>query len=202
MTIAVAYQGEAGAFSEAAIASVWGDGATALSCASFGEVIAAIEAGRAEAGVLPVRNTIAGPVAESVAAIRKSKLVVMREVPLPIHLDLLALPGATLEALRSAASHPVALLQCANFLRAHPFLVPRMAYDTAGAAREVAASRDTSRAAIASSRAGALHGLVPIASGIEDRTDNVTQFAIVARDASKILLSALAERTPSANLER
>jgi len=202
VTITVAYQGEPGAFSEAAIASVWGDGATALSCASFGDVITAIESGRAEAGMLPTRNTIAGPVADSIAAIRKSKLAVVQETALPIHLDLLALPGATLESLRSVASHPVALLQCGDFLRAHPGLVPRKAYDTAGAAREVAASGDTSRAAIASSRAGALHGLVAIAAGIEDRSDNVTQFAIVARDASRILLSALDARMRAANLER
>jgi prephenate dehydratase len=202
VTITVAYQGEPGAFSEAAITSVWGVRARPLPCASFGEVIAAIDSGIAEAGMLPTRNTIAGPVAESVAAIRKSQLVVVRETALPIHLDLLALPGATLESLRSVASHPVALLQCGNFLRAHPGLVPRKAYDTAGAARELAVSGDTSRAAIASTGAGARHGLVTMVAGIEDRTDNVTQFAIVARDASKILLSALDGRTPSANLER
>jgi prephenate dehydratase len=202
VTITVAYQGEPGAFSEAAIASVWGDSVTALSCTSFSDVTAAIEAGLADAGMLPVRNTIAGPVADSIAAIRKSKLAVAREIALPIHLALLALPGATLASLHSAASHPVALLQCANFLRAHPQLVPRKAYDTAGAAREIAASGEMGRAAIASSRAGALHGLATIVAGIEDRSDNVTQFAIVARDASRILLSALDERTPSANLER
>lgn len=181
MTIIVAYQGEPGAFSEAAIERVWGDGATPLPCASFGDVIAAVESGRAEAGMLPTRNTIAGPVADSIAAIRKSKLAVLRETPVPIHLDLLALPGATLESLCSVASHPVALLQCGNFLRAHPGLVPRKAYDTAGAAREVAVTGDLSRAAIASSRAGARHGLLTIAAGIEDRSDNVTHFAIVAR---------------------
>lgn len=202
MTITVAYQGEAGAFSEMAIVTVWGASAIPLPCEGFSDVVAAVEEGRADAGMLPTANAIAGPVADSVAAIMGSTLTVVHTTAVPIRLALLALPGATLESLRSVESHPMALRQCGEFLRAHPRLVPRTSYDTAGAARAVAASGDKTRAAIASSHAGALNGLATLASGIEDRADNVTQFAIVARDTSHSLLSALAEQEPSANLER
>ena len=202
MTITVAYQGEAGAFSEMAIVGVWGTSAIPLPCERFSDVVAAVEGGRADAGMLPTSNAIAGPVTESVAAIEASTLRIVHTTVVPIRLSLLALPGATLDSLRSAESHPVALRQCGEFLAAHRRLVARASYDTAGAARAVAASGDTTRAAIASSHAGALNGLATLASGIEDRTGNVTEFAVVARDASHSLLSALAGPNPSANLER
>lgn len=201
MTV-VAYQGEPGAFSEQAIVALLGGEATPLPCPRFGDVVAAVEEGRAELGLLPTENSIAGPVAESVAAIGRSALVVAGTTTLPIRLALLALPGATLESLRSVETHPVALRQCATFLRAHPRLAPRESHDTAGAAREVAASGDPTRGAIASSRAGELHGLVALATGLEDHRDNVTQFAIITRAPSTGPLSALADRGTSANLKR
>ena len=201
MTI-VAYQGEPGAFSEAAIVALFGGEAAPLPCARFADVVAAVDSGRAELGLLPVENSIAGPVAESIAAIERSSLVVTGTTALPIRLSLLALPGATIESLRSVASHPVALRQCGGFLGAHPWLVPRESHDTAGAAREVAESNDNGRGAIASARAGELNGLVVLAEGIEDRSDNVTQFAIVARETAPGRLSALDDRGTPANLER
>ena len=182
--IAVAYQGEPGAFSELAIVALWGSDATPLSCARFADVIAAVEEGRADLGLLPTENSIAGPVREARAAIEASSLAVVRSTSLRIHLALLALPGATLESLRSVESHPVALRQCVEFLRAHPHLIAREAQDTAGAAREVATGGDRTRGAIASVRAGVLNGLVTLAEGLEDRADNVTQFAIISRDAA------------------
>ena len=143
-----------------------------------------MEDGRAALGLLPTENSIAGPVREAQAAIDGSSLTVVRATELPIHLSLLALPGATLESLRLVESHPVALRQCAEFLRMHPHLVAREAQDTAGAARAVAAAGDRTRGAIASARAGELNGLVTLAEGLEDRADNVTQFAIIARDTA------------------
>jgi prephenate dehydratase len=198
----VAYQGEPGAFSEMAILALLGDDAEPLPCASFDDVVAAVESGRAALGLLPTENSIAGKVADSIASIERSTLEVAGSTTLAIHLSLLALPGATLDSLRSVESHPVALRQCGRFLEANPRLVPRASHDTAGAAREIAASGDATRGAIASSRAGELNGLVVLATGLEDRIDNVTQFAIVARDASLIRLSALDGRRTPANLER
>jgi prephenate dehydratase len=200
--VIAAYQGEPGAFSEMAIVEMWGRVATPLPCATFADVITAVESGRADIGMLPTENSIAGPVNDSIAAIERSALFRGKAPALGIHLMLLALPGATLASLRSVESHPVALRQCGEFLGRHPHLVPRPSHDTAGAAREVAASGDVTRAAIASARAGELNGLITLAEGLEDRTDNVTQFAVVARDESLIRTNALDAPTRPANLER
>lgn len=200
--LVAAYQGEPGAFSEAAIVERWGAAATPLPCATFADVIAAVESGRAAVGLLPTENSIAGRVADSIAAIERSSLFHAPAVALRIHLMLLGLPGAKLASLRSAESHPVALRQCSAFLHAHPQLTPRASEDTAGAAREVAASGDILRGAIASMRAGELNGLIVLAEGVEDRADNVTQFAIVARDQSLVRLSVLDAPGPPANLKR
>ena len=202
MTPVVAYQGEPGAFSEMAILALPMRELEPLPCRTFADVIAAVESGRAELGLLPTENSIAGPVADSVGAISRSALAIAGTTSLAIHLSLLAVPGATIASLRSVESHPVALKQCGRFLAAHPALRPVESHDTAGAAREVAASGDRTRGAIASSRAGELNGLIELATGLEDRSDNVTQFAIVAREASPILLRALDARRSPANLEQ
>jgi prephenate dehydratase len=202
VTPVVAYQGEPGAFSEMAILTLPIRELEPLPCRSFADVIEAVESGRAELGLLPTENSIAGPVTDSVGAISRSALAIAGTTSLAIHLSLLATPGATVESLRSVESHPVALKQCGKFLAAHPMLRPVESHDTAGAAREVATSGDRTRGAIASSRAGELNGLIALATGLEDRSDNVTQFAIVAREPSPILLRALDARRSPANLER
>lgn len=178
---AVAYQGEAGAFSEIAILTLWDADARPVPCATFGDVVAAVAAGRADLGLLPVENTIAGPVRDSVDAIAAAPLTIVRTIELPIRLCLLGVAGATLESLRTVESHPVALGQCAAWRAAHPGLAAREAYDTAGAARAVAAAGDPTRGAIASARAGHINRLVVIAEGLEDRADNTTRFVVLAR---------------------
>lgn len=197
----VAYQGEPGAFSEEAIFELWGGAAGPLPCATFAAVTEAVLRGRAAYGVVPVANSTAGPVTAGIAALEAAALPAVGSHALRIRLSLLALPGATLDRLESVQSHPVALAQCRDFLGRHRWLAPREAFDTAGAARLVAEAGNPLHAAIASVRAGRIHGLVPLAEGIEDRDDNVTRFTIVARDASMLPSRALAGTRPPANLE-
>ena len=187
----VAYQGEPGAFSELAILHAWNGDAAPIPCPDFAGVIRLVQRGIAELGVLPVENTIAGPVEASLAAIAASALPTIGSIEHPVRLCLLAHYGTTIESLRTAESHPVALAQCGGFLRAHPWLEARAAFDTAGAARMVALSRDASRGAVASSRAAELHGLAILRMGIEDHGGNVTRFAVVARKPTKMQSSAL-----------
>ncbi|HEX2778643.1 MAG TPA: prephenate dehydratase domain-containing protein [Gemmatimonadaceae bacterium] len=198
----VAYQGEPGAFSEEAIVALWGSDVAPLSCATFDDVTRAVQEGRARFGMLPVENSIAGPVRDSIASIAASRLTAVGATELPIRLCLLALPGATIESLRSVESHPVALRQCREYLDHRPWLRVREAFDTAGAARNVAAARDATRAAIASARAGELTGLVALAEGIEDRAGNVTRFTIVAREPAALPSRALDPGRARSNLKR
>jgi prephenate dehydratase len=93
----------------------------------------------------------------------------------------LAPAGATLAGLASIESHPVALAQCTRYLREHPSIAARAAYDTAGAARDVAARGDVRSAAIAGRAAAERYALEVLAADVEDRSDNQTRFLMVAR---------------------
>ena len=179
----IAYQGERGAFSELAILRLCGESVHTVPCEQFGDVTHVVLAGVADFGLLPVHNSIAGVVQQSVEAIAEAGLHIVLASEMPIRLCLLAVPGATLETLRSVESHPVALRQCARFLAEHSRLIARAVDDTAGAARLVSASGDATRAAVASSRASSVYGLQVLRAGIEDRADNVTRFVLVSRDA-------------------
>lgn len=136
-------------------------------------------AGEVTWGLLPIENTIAGSVVGSYDVLASTEFAVVGEVVAPIHHCLLGLPGARLDGVTRVFSHPVALAQCTRFLRGRPIMDPVAVYDTAGAAREVAAAGDPGRAAIASRRAAALYGLAVLAADIEDRPDNQTRFLVV-----------------------
>jgi prephenate dehydratase len=177
----IAFQGELGAFSEEAIRGI-DPLATPLPCREFIDVAQAVESGEADAGVLPIENTLAGSVVGSYDALTACEsLHVIAETVVEIHHCVLGLRGAALDALTTVESHPVALAQCTRWLRAHPSIVVRAAYDTAGAARDVAARGDARAAAIAGGRAATRYDLDILAANIEDRSDNQTRFLLVAR---------------------
>ncbi|HET9012832.1 MAG TPA: prephenate dehydratase domain-containing protein [Gemmatimonadaceae bacterium] len=187
MTTIVAFQGESGAFSEAAAEGLVPSPRALLPCATFDDVARAVVNGHADYGVLPVENLVAGPVLESLDALdRYASLERVRELTLPVHLALLGLPGATVQDVRHVLSHPVALKQCTKWLWAHRLGTVAEAHDTAGAARMVAIRRDRSVAAIAATWAAAHYGLVVLAEGLEDRPDNATRFVLVRRRPARL----------------
>ncbi len=177
----VVYQGEPGAFSEAALLALLGDGAQPEPKRAFDEVVGAVVSGDAALGLLPVENSLAGVVAPVWDLLGDSPLRVVGETVLPIRLALLALREMDPAGLRRALSHPVALEQCRQFLRRHPRIEPVAVHDTAGAARLVAERGDEEMAAIASTHAAKRYGLVPLEHDIQDRTDNRTRFFLVGR---------------------
>ena len=133
-------------------------------------------------GVLPVENTLAGSVLASYdAIIANPEVQAIGELALPIHHCVLGIAGASLALLRSVESHPVALAQCATFFERHPTIEARSAYDTAGAAQDVARANDVTRGAIASAAAARRYGLVILTENVEDRADNQTRFLVVSR---------------------
>ncbi len=153
-----------------------------MPCRDFLDVAHAVDAGDATLGLLPIENTLAGSVVGSYDALAEHpSLHVVAEVVAPIHHCVLALPGATLDAIEAVESHPVALAQCGRWLRARSRIATRAAYDTAGAARDVAARGDRHVAAIAGRAAAARYGLEILARDIEDRSDNQTRFLGIAR---------------------
>ncbi|HET9948138.1 MAG TPA: prephenate dehydratase domain-containing protein, partial [Longimicrobiales bacterium] len=177
----VGFQGALGAFSEEAV-RVLVPGAEPVPRATFEGVVRGVERGEEDAGVVPVENTLAGAVAEAYDALEAGAVTVVGEVAIPIRHCLLGVPGATVEGLREARSHPVALSQCRGFFAAHPAVRAQAVYDTAGAAQEVAAAGDRGVAAIASRAAGERYGLEVLRADLQDRDDNQTRFYLVVRD--------------------
>jgi len=176
----VAFQGERGAYGDTAIATVWGTDALPLAAWSFDDVIAAVVTGKCDYGVLPVENTVVGRIAVVCDALDAAPaLSVLRDVVVPVRHALLAPRGATLDSVTSVTSHPVALAQCGDFLRRHPHIVPHDSYDTAGAARDVAARGAAHESAIAGIPAAQRYHLVVLAEDIQDRSDNQTRFVVI-----------------------
>jgi prephenate dehydratase/chorismate mutase/prephenate dehydratase len=180
--IRVAFQGERGAFGEDAIVRFFGsNGVVTAPEIGFAEVVAAVAEGRADYGVLPVENTIAGIVVEAERALAESSVRTIGEVSVPVDQCLLVVPGAQLSDVRQVRSHPVALAQCSRFLSAHKQMEVVPSSDTAGAAREVSSAGDRSVAAIAGRRAAKIYALDILKEGIQDRADNETRFLIIAQ---------------------
>lgn len=176
----IAYQGEPGANSDIACRDVYPDWKQ-LACASFEDAFAAVSEGRAELAMIPIDNSSAGRVADIHHALPTSGLHIIGEYFLPIHFDLLAVPGATESTITAVHSHQHALGQCRRLIRELD-LTPVIAGDTAGSAREIAELDDPTKACLATSLAGELYGLRPLRTRVEDESHNTTRFIILSRE--------------------
>ena len=174
----IAYQGEPGAFSEAAARRV-DPQAQLMPCRSFEEVFETVGAESGIYGVLPIENSIGGSIHRNYDLLLSHELPIVAEVELPVVHHLLALPGATLDGLRRVYSHPQGLAQCERFLRSLTSVETIATYDTAGSAKMVADAGLTDAAAIASARAGEVFGLISLAPSVQDFDDNITRFLVV-----------------------
>jgi prephenate dehydratase len=176
----IAYQGEPGANSHIVCQEHYPD-LEALPCASFEDVFAAVAAGEAELAMIPIDNSIAGRVADIHHFLPGSGLHIVAEHFLRIRFHLMAVPGATLETIRTVHSHVHALGQCRRIIREHG-LTPLISGDTAGAAREVAEAEDPSQASISPPLAAEIYGLQVLAPDVEDEDHNTTRFVVLSRD--------------------
>ena len=175
----IAYQGEPGANSHQVCLEHYPDWEP-LACASFEDVFAAVEGGDAELAMIPIDNSIAGRVADIHHFLPGSHLHIVGEHFLRIQFALMALPGATVDSIRTVHSHVHALGQCRKVIREHG-LVPVISGDTAGAAREVAESGDLSQAAISPPLAAQTYGLEILQADVEDEDHNTTRFVVLSR---------------------
>ena len=175
-----AYQGEPGAYSEAAALELHPD-TELMPCSSFEAVFDAVERGTASHGVLPLENTIGGSIHRNFDLLVEHDLPIVGEVEVSVDHCLLVYPGTTRDAIRRVYSHPQGLAQCEQFLKRLAGVELVATYDTAGSAKLVrdGALRDT--AAIASRRAAELFELEILEAGIQDYAINLTRFAVIAR---------------------
>ena len=175
----VAFQGEPGAFSEAAAVQLLGEAIITVPRATFDSAFRAIGDGAADALLAPVENSLAGSVVRVFDLLMESGLKIVAETILPIEMQLIAAPGSSLAEIRSVASHPMALAQCERFFVAHPQWKRVPAEDTAGSVREALASGDKTRAGIAGRRAAEHYKGVILAENIQDDTENYTRFVLL-----------------------
>lgn len=175
----VAFQGEPGAFSEAAAIQLLGPAITTVPRATFDSAFRAVGEGQADALLAPVENSLAGSVVRVYDLLLESNLGIVAETVLPIEHHLIGCPGSSLPGIQSVASHPMALAQCEQFFVAHPDLRRIPAEDTAGSVREVLVRGDKSAAAIAGRRAAKIYGGIILASDIQDNAENFTRFVLL-----------------------
>ena len=181
----IAFQGVLGAYSEEATRCLYPT-APLRPLDTFAEVFAAVEDGTAHRAVVPIENAVFGSVSINYDHLRAHAITIVGEVHLRIHHHLMAPDGATPEGLRVVRSHPQALGQCRASLQAlAPHATTEAAYDTAGAARDVAEHGDPTVAAIASRRAADRYGLSVLAAGLEDDAQNYTRFLALAPDGTE-----------------
>ncbi len=182
----VAFQGTHGAYSEEAVHRQFGDDVTTLPCNDFADIFEAIRRGRATHGMLPVENALTGTIASAYELLTEHDFRVQAEVLLPIEHHLLAPEGTTLEVIQRVKSHPQALAQCADTLQRRGWEAVA-AYDTAGAAQDLAAKPEPNTAVLASALAGKRYGLKTLEVNMEDEPgQNSTRFfAIGVEDAQR-----------------
>ncbi len=174
----VAFQGERGAYSEAAAMGYFGT-IDPVPSRTLVEVFDAVEYGQADRGMVPVENSQAGSINETYDLLARRSLHIVGEHNQRIEHCLLALPEDSLEDIRTVLSHPQALAQCEAFLSRGGWETVAT-YDTAGSARIVAAEHRRGTAAIASRHAAGIYGLQILAEGIETSPMNYTKFLALA----------------------
>lgn len=179
----VAFQGERGAFSEEAAVCLLGEEIDAVPRPTFESLFAAITGGAADLILAPIENTLAGSVHRSYDLLLESNLTIVAEVVNPIVLCLIGVPGARLENIRSAESHPVALAQCERFFTAHPHIQRLVGEDTAGSVHNIILRKDPTRAAIAGVRAAEVYGGIILREHLEDDRANFTRFLLLSPSA-------------------
>jgi prephenate dehydratase len=179
VTVSVAYPGRDGAHSAAASERLFPEGEL-VALPSFSAVAEAAAACVVDYGVLPIENSLLGPIAETHDLLYDSPLSIVGETVLPIRHCLVGSALVPLEEITIVRSHPAALDQCRRFLAAMPWATAIAAATTADAAAQVAENRDPTEAAITSERAAVLYDLVVISGNVGDHPEAYTRFVSLA----------------------
>lgn len=179
----VAYQGIKGSFSSMAARAMLGNDIIPIHTTRFRDVFEHLKCGRADIGVVPIENALAGSIHEVFDLLSAYDCTITKEYHCPVQLHLLTGSQTTpLGSIKQAISHPKALEQCSIFLERNPHITPIVFSDTAGAAAHVRELGDASVAAIASEEAALEYGLGVAVKSIQNHATNITRFFAVARE--------------------
>ncbi len=179
----IAYQGEPGAYSEAA-ALRFNPQAETVPCVSFEHVFDSVKGGKTTFGILPIENSIGGSIHRNYDLLLEHELPVVAEVLLQVSHNLLAFPGVKMEDIKKVYSHPQGLAQCEGFLSSLKGVEIVATYDTAGSAKIIREQQLKDVAAIASARAAEVFNLQSLATGIQDYKENITRFILISKSSS------------------
>jgi len=184
MTTKIAIQGIKGSFHHQVVKEYFSENVDIYECLSFEELIDSLIAGKSDQAVMAIENSIAGPIIPNYALIDKNNLHIIGEHYLNIQQNLMALKGQKIEDIREVHSHPMALLQCMDFLKQYPTIKLVEDKDTAETARRIQEKQLTGIAAIASVTASEMYDLDIIASSIQTIKNNMTRFVIIKKQNS------------------
>ena len=196
----VTIQGVAGCYHDAAAHLYFnGEEIQTVPCETFPAMFETLSTDASLFGIMAIENTIAGSLLQNHELLRQSNLSIIGELKLRISHVLCALPGQAIEELSEVNSHPMALMQCEQFLRRHPNLKIVERSDTAGSAKEIAEGKLTGHAAVCGEYAAGLYGLNILEKGIETNKRNFTRFLLLA-DRHRADRRGAAPRTDKASL--
>lgn len=176
----VAIQGIEGSFHHLVAREYFGEDIEVLECMSFQELVGSLVSGKAQEGVMAIENSIAGSILPNYALIDENNLKVVGEHYIPIDMNLMALPGQTIDKIKKVYSHPMALLQCKEFFKNYPHIKLIEDADTAEVARRIAEKESKHVAAVASKVAAEIFGLDILAESIHTKKSNATRFLLLS----------------------
>lgn len=191
----VTIQGIAGCFHETAARRFFGDEPIeVIPCETFETLFDRLTADPSLLGIAAIENTIAGSLLPNHELLRRSRLRVIGEEKIRISHTLCVLPGQRLDEIEEVRSHPIALMQCGDFLKRMPRARVVERDDTAGSAREIAEGGLRHTAAICGADAAALYGLEVLAEGIETNRHNFTRFLVLADPNAPLPAGSVADK--------
>lgn len=176
----VTIQGIAGCFHETAAHRFFGKDIEVIPCENFEVLFDRLAADRSLLGIAAIENTIAGSLLPNHELLNRSRLKIIGEEKIRISHMLCALPGQTLAEIEEVRSHPIALMQCGDFLKSLSSARIVERDDTAGSAREIAEGGLKGTAAICGEDAARMYGLEILSHAIETNRHNFTRFLILA----------------------
>lgn len=175
----IAIQGIQGSNHHMVAEAYFGTDIELVPCLSFHTLVDRLMDGTADKAVMAIENSIAGSIIPNYALVYENGLHIIGEYYLSVHHHLMALPNQSLQDIREVHSHPMALLQCREFLKTLPDIKMVEDADTAETARRIQEKQLSGIAAIAPSRAAELYGLKVLASEIQTIKSNATRFIIL-----------------------
>ena len=180
----IAIQGILGSYHDEVAKLYFGDDSNIIECLSFDTLVDSVKNEVADIGIMAIENSIAGSIIPNYSLIDNYDLSIIGEYYISINHQLMALPGIDFRSIETISSHPMALLQCKDFLKKTDKIIIE-SKDTAEVARMISDEKTSTMAAIASSKAAEIYGLDILMSNIQTMSNNETRFVFISKNENK-----------------